>query len=286
MATGPAIRRATLDDQPAIAELMAANDEPQGWPGIPGWPYLAFLVTHGDARVAVDGDAVVGFGASVEAGPITHLADLFVDPGRHGGGIGRTLLAAVMPADRPRTTFASADPRAVPIYARSGMRPSWPLLYLEGDPRRLPAAADLPAAETVPLEAFTKIHRDLTGVARPDLDRYQSGLPGAATIVARDGGSVVAAGVVRNLRVRTARALDRLVITAEATEADATRILLAAIRAAAVEGQPVDVLVPGPNPALPVLLDAGFRMLDRDIYCESEPGLIDPVRRIPNTGFV
>jgi GNAT superfamily N-acetyltransferase len=280
------MRRATLDDQPVIADLMAANDEPQGWPGLPGWPYLAFLVTHGDARVAVDGDAVVGFGASVEAGPITHLADLFVDPGRHGEGIGRALLAAVMPADRPRTTFASADPRALPIYARSGMRPSWPILYLEGDPMRLPAASDLPAVETVSVEAFTEIHRDLTGVARPELDRYQSGLPGAATIVVRDRGRAVAAGVVRNLRVRTARSLDRLVIAPDATEAEATAVLLAAVGAAAVEGQPVDVVVPGPSPALPALLEAGFRVTGRDTYCESQPGLIDPARRIPNTGFV
>ena len=40
------------------------------------------------------------------------------------------------------------------------------------------------------------------------------------------------------------------------------------------------------NPVLPVLLGAGFRIVDRDQFMASDPGLIDPARLLPNPGMM
>lgn len=77
------------------------------------------------------------------------LTDLFVDPVRHGTGIGRALLAALWPAeDREpaRFTFASHDPRAMPLYVRAGLIPYWPLLYLQARRPRRPRCRCAPSA--------------------------------------------------------------------------------------------------------------------------------------------
>ena len=42
----------------------------------------------------------------------------------------------------------------------------------------------------------------------------------------------------------------------------------------------------GPNPVLPVLLEAGFRVIDRDQYLASDPGIVDPARFLPNPGML
>jgi hypothetical protein len=43
--------------------------------------------------------------------------------------------------------------------------------------------------------------------------------------------------------------------------------------------------LPGPHPATVLLLRAGWRIADRDMYMGSEPGLMDPERRIPDPTF-
>jgi hypothetical protein len=44
--------------------------------------------------------------------------------------------------------------------------------------------------------------------------------------------------------------------------------------------------VPGENPVLPLLLDLGWRVVDLDVYCASEPDLWDATRVLPHPGFV
>jgi hypothetical protein len=43
--------------------------------------------------------------------------------------------------------------------------------------------------------------------------------------------------------------------------------------------------LPGPHPATIPLLRTGWRVVDRDVYVASEPGLMDPERRIPDPTF-
>ena len=61
------VRPAQAGDIPAMAEILAANDEPMDWPDLPalGWPYLEHLVARARTNVAVVNERVVGFGGSV-----------------------------------------------------------------------------------------------------------------------------------------------------------------------------------------------------------------------------
>jgi hypothetical protein len=57
-------------------------------------------------------------------------------------------------------------------------------------------------------------------------------------------------------------------------------------RAAASDGGPVRGVVPGPHPVVGPMLESEIRILDRDTFCATDPGLLDPVRILPNPGFL
>jgi hypothetical protein len=64
-----------------------------------------------------------------------------------------------------------------------------------------------------------------------------------------------------------------------------TAIVLAALSHAADEAGVVGACVMGPNPALRTLLvDCGFRIVDRDTYMATDPGVMDP-RALRDTGI-
>jgi hypothetical protein len=44
--------------------------------------------------------------------------------------------------------------------------------------------------------------------------------------------------------------------------------------------------VPGPSPLLPIMLNAGYRVRDRDTFMSSDPSLLDPHRHLPNAGIL
>ena len=133
-AAGVLIRPAAGTDVAAVLGVWAANGDTIPEDGVDILtPYLVHLLSTGRVFVAEDGDQVVGFGAVVERFGVTHLADLFVLPDRFGEGIGGQLLDAVFSDAALRTTFASSDPRAMPLYVRAGMSPLWPNLYLDVD---------------------------------------------------------------------------------------------------------------------------------------------------------
>ena len=84
---------------------------------------------------------MIAFAAVVERAGVAHLADLFVLPERFGQGIRGQLLAEILGDAAMRTTFASSDPRALPLYVRNGMIPLSPNLYLEVDSASLPPSS-------------------------------------------------------------------------------------------------------------------------------------------------
>ena len=286
------VRPATADDVPALAAILAANHEPMDWPDLPdlGWPYLEHLVARARTSVAETDGVVVGFGGSVTVGRegLRFVTDLFVDPAHHERGAGRALLADVVEDAPERMTFSSKDERALALYVRAGMRPWWPLLYLEipagaldGGGRNVGDAA----LTTVPADVgeTTRWSRTWTGVDRSvDFEHYAS-LPEATGFVVHDAGAVAAVGWARRERKRAdGRWLDHASL---APDADPVRAALAVLRAAAAGGRLV-APVPGPHPALARLLDLGARIGGRDQFCATDPGLIDPERILPNPGFV
>jgi GNAT superfamily N-acetyltransferase len=279
------IREATEADLPAVREILAAhgNDGPVVIADVVG-PYLRHLLAHGHARVAVERSVVVGFGAAIDTGRGRHLADLFVRPERLGQGIGRPLLDAVFGEEPRRTTFASDDPRALPIYVRSGMRPLWISLYVEGPVDRID---DLPASihvvEAAPA-AVAAIERDWSGVDRSRDYRFWARQPEAELFLVRDGEGVAAIGAARVRQARPVRVLDRLVVNPDPA-VDPVPVTLAAIAHAGRGGLALSA-IQGPSPVLRPLLDLGFRIIDRDQFMASDPDIVDPARLIPNAGML
>jgi GNAT superfamily N-acetyltransferase len=267
-----AIRPAIAADLPAIAEVFAANDEPvTNQAG--ETPYLDSLLMIGRVLVAERDGAIVGFGAVVPVGPISHLADLFVRPASHGSGVGKALLAELYGDRWPRSTFASGDPRALPLYVRSGMQPGWLNLYLLAEAPRLPSTS-LVAASASPEQCAT-IELATTGRQRVAI-QWTHGRPGSELVLLRNGDRPVGFALVRDRWRGPGRAVDRVV---PLPDADPVEVLFAALGSQSA-GRPVQATLPGPHPALRTMLEAGFLIVDRDIYLGSEPDLVDPTRQV------
>ena len=195
------VRPADAGDVPALAAILAANDEPMDWPDLPGlgWPYLEHLVRRARTAVTVLDDIVVGFGGSVPVGrdDVRFVTDLFVDPLRQSRGAGRALLSSVLEGAAGRMTFSSSDERALGLYIRAGMRPWWPLLYVEIAAAALDDAS--PGLETVAasVEETARISHAWTGIdPTADFEHYAS-LPEASGFLVRDAASVAAVGWAR-----------------------------------------------------------------------------------------
>ena len=280
---GVEIRSATSADSSAIVAIWAANgDEIADGGADIITPYLAHLMGTGRVVVASDAGAVVGFAAVVERAGVTHLADLFVHPDRFGERIGGRLLATILGDATRRTTFASSDPRALPLYVRNGMIPWWPNLYLDIDSGCLPTPSPGISCDSVSPDAATELEQLWLGTANADDHHFWASLPEARPFVVTDADCPVAVVHARSRRSGRDRWINRLVM---APEADPVAVVVAAYHHAA-EGGRIGSCLPGPNPALPSLLAAGCRIIDRDTFMASDPALFDATRRVSDGGIL
>jgi GNAT superfamily N-acetyltransferase len=279
------LRSPTLDDVGAMDALTrAANPPPPDEPPLPAGAteaYLRYLVVHGTAAVAELDGVVIGFGVTIFTERTTHLADLFVAAQHQGQGHGGRLLTALFGDRRPRTTFCSDDPRAMPLYVRAGMSPLWPTLYVSGDPAALatPEGIDV---ERASVEDVARLDAEWGAVDRSTAVEFWRTLPDVRPYVASRAGRPVAVFLGRRRLNGFGRVIDRARV---APGEHPTLPLLAAVRQAAEVDRLISVAVPGPSPLLAVLLGAGFRIRDRDTFMASEPGLVDPGSEIPNNGL-
>lgn len=259
--TSIVVRPAHAGDDPQIAEVARGNAQPELQSGADSG-YTAHLRERGTLLVAQSAGQVVGYGATVDIGATSLLADLFVDPARHGAGVGRVLLDALWPAGQvpDRFTFASQDPRAISLYARAGLTPWWPLLYLRGRPTTLPE----PALDAVRVQPEVAAHAEarLTGVDRETDLAFLAGDATGGLVVTRDG-QVIAAGVI---------APGDLTHLACPDSSRAAEAVVAGLHALG-DGE-ASVCLPGPHPAVPRLLAAGYRIVDFDIHMATRPDVL------------
>jgi len=278
-------RRATAADIPALRSILTAhgNDGPvaPGSSDVVG-PYLAHLVAHHRMLLVEDAGSVVAFGATLDTGRARMLCDLFVLPQRLGEGIGRPLLDELFGDAPVRAAFSSDDPRALPLYVRAGMTPLWINLYLEGMPTRLPDHLSPLHVRHADVAKCAALEHAWTGADRSVDWQFWASMPAADTFVVEAADVPVGVGIARAKQATTARALDRLVIR---PDVDPVHAAVAAI-ARAARGGPVQVTVFGPSPLLPVLFDAGFKVVDHDQFLASDPALVDPLRLLPNPGML
>ncbi len=276
-------RLATADDVADIRAILVAhgNDGPIATADIVG-PYVHHLIRRGGAWVAVQRGTIVGFAATLDTGRSTHLADLFVHPDRLGEGIGRPLLETAFGDSTVRTTFASDDPRAMPLYMRAGMYPVWPSLYVQGVSSTLPTLAGAIRTETAAPERLSALERDWTGIDRAVDHAYWAEMAACDPFVVVDGDAVAGLAYARTRQAAAIRVIDRLLIH---PDADPVATTIAALARAGRDG-PVFACFLGAHPAVRPLLEAGFRIVDRDQFMTSDPTVIDPVRHLPNPGML
>ncbi len=107
-----------------------------------------FVVAEDQGAAGAAGEPrIVGFVAAIRRKPLWFLSMLFVLPDAQGSGVGRALLAAVMPAAGSMalgTCTDTAQPISNALYASLGIVPRMPLVRLVGLPDRLAALPSLP----------------------------------------------------------------------------------------------------------------------------------------------
>jgi GNAT superfamily N-acetyltransferase len=285
-----------MDDAAAIYHLAGAHDVHLEGPDGLGLPYLERLFgDDGTVLVAEREGRAVGFAAAVRirsahgsaAQPRSHVSDLFVEPSEHGTGVGGPLYRALLEAhvDERWSVSSSGDPRAQALYVRGGMVPAWPLFYLQrrgpDSDRPLPARPQHAIVRRVSEGELIAAFAELSGFDRsPDIRTWALRRGGTPITVDIDG-RLALAGCVRDGQTPSIRWLDAAVT---APDADPVAALAAALASDEVyrPGGSIGLCLGGPHPALKPLLDAGFRIVERDTWCETPLGLLDPVRVVPD----
>jgi GNAT superfamily N-acetyltransferase len=259
------IRPATTSD---LTELAAAA-RASGLSDIEGGAdprYVTHLIEHGRLLVAQGPDGIAGYAGSIAAGPAVMLTDLFIRPDVRSGGIGAGLLAQLFSGVGHRMTHSSKDPRAVALYARNGMAPLMPILYLRGNP----GAINWPGPwRLVEVTAGTAAAADtaITGADRLPTYEYWTARPNSRAFCLLAADTPVAAGVLGG--EGDEYGLTHLAVAPDVDAAQAVCTAVAAVPGG--PGQPVQFGLPGPHPALPHLLAAGFHIVDTDTFMTSGP---------------
>lgn len=261
---------ADLDGITAVAELVGQGAEGGGGDR----RYLRHFMAVGRLGVAEVAGDVVGYVASRRVGSADMLGDLFIHPDHRGRGVGGALLAAAWTDAPHRQTFSSLDPAALPLYVRAGMTPRWPLLYLAGDVGALPPVEGVSVSE-VDAATASSLEEGLTGQDRADDYRYWSQRLSGKCLVAARGELVLGVAAVGG--EGGGFGISHLV--GATSQADAVLAVLGSLNRRAV------VTLPGPHPALPQLLAAGWRVEYTDIYQSTDGSLIDPQSVCPHPGL-
>jgi ribosomal protein S18 acetylase RimI-like enzyme len=145
----------------ALNDLLARrNGPPIAGTGAAMKAVLSHLARTDPERfwVATHGELTIGFGSAGVRGGLCYLSGLFVLPEWQGRGVGRGLLERALRHDPSsgRTTAVisgAANPVSNGLYARRGMYPVMPVLYLSGPLPVRVNVASLGRLEATPLRA-------------------------------------------------------------------------------------------------------------------------------------
>ncbi len=235
---------------------------------------------------------VVAFAAVINRGGVAFLADLFVATAHQSMGLGQALLREVLPEDdRVRCTVSSTDPRALPLYVRSGMRPHVPYLNLRAELGLL-RGLDASGIEVVEAAAddgeWLRWDAEIGGRARPEDHAYWIAQRGGVPLWFVRGGRTVGYGMAQT-RTDGLFGLPPDVMTLGPIGArergDAADCALAAVSWARRRATQARMAVVGPHPALTALLESGFRIVEVETFClSSSEAFVDVQRYVPSGG--
>ncbi len=287
------IRPANPGDLVACTDVWRSTVDRDLPPATSAYGLYGHELATGTLLVAERDGIVIGFGASLTRGERWFLADLFVSPDAHGGGVGRRLVDDLLIVDRPgptRATMASSDVRALTLYAKLGMTPRWPCLVLRSRAAGW-STEDLTAA---PGRADTVDTRHLLQVAerarysldRVDLEYWQREVETDLVAVHAATGTELGGAVVRwstpfSIADPSTISVGPLFAV---TAADLPAVVAGVLDRVAERsaGRTTKLYVPGPNPLLVPLLDNGFSITDFDLFACSSDRVIDPLSVFPS----
>lgn len=285
------MRGAVPADLPLIAAVALATGQDEEWGGADP-AYMNHLLAHGRVVVAVSGDSVVGFGATRQLGSgpgaVSLLCDLFVSPRVHGSGCGRAMLTRLWPGDGPRMTFSSLHSHALPLYTAFGLDAWWPLLYLRGRQSAVAPPAGWRAEAAEP-SAVAALELAWTGIDRSADHAAWARRPGGAAVLARREDQVLAAAATGG--AGDGYGLTHLALAQGVSSADAAAAVLTVLaclerrdgrHASTAHASTALVCLPAPHPAVRMLLAAGWRIDEYDLFMATDPALLDPRRSVPS----
>jgi hypothetical protein len=102
-------------------------------------------------------------------------------------------------------------------------------------------------------------------------------------------GSLVGAGIAGSMARSDGMWLRHLAMDPGRPDEEAAQVLLAAVdavRRAGRAGGRTGLCVPGPHAGLAALLAGGYRIFERDTFCSTDAGVIDPTRAVPDASFL
>ncbi|MDQ2896030.1 MAG: GNAT family N-acetyltransferase [Actinomycetota bacterium] len=229
----------------------------------------------GGAFVAERDGRVIGVAQSMQREALWVLSVLAVDPGAHGAGAGRALLAATLGYGDPRQGLivSSDHPAAMRLYAAAGfsLRPALRTLG-QVDRRALPPhSASVRAGTSADLDLAAEISHELRGAAHTAEIQYALSR-GAELLVCGERGYAVAQdgyGVW---------------LLAARDEAAATELLWRALDVGAAAERPVRWITAGQDWAVAVVLGAGLGLTGHGALCvRGDPGPLAPY--LPSAPF-
>jgi GNAT superfamily N-acetyltransferase len=278
------VRAARQADLAAIAAIATATGQEDDWSAT-NPAYVGHLMAHGRVVVGELSGQVTGFGAVQQIGTaataVSMLCDLFVDPEAHGAGLGRAMLAELWRDTERRITFSSQHAHALPLYMSFGVDAWWPLLYLRGDSSTL-RVPDGWKATVATAGQVAGLERDWTGTDRTADHRVWAARPNGAAVLAAHDGVVLAAGTAAGPAGDFG--LMHLATSPGADDTAAVAGVVTVLASLVSPGPTATVCLPAPHPAVRVLLAAGWRIEDLDLFMASEPDLLDPRRAVPSPG--
>lgn len=243
--------------------------------------------------VAESGKEIVGFAWSWVCNDLWFLAQLFVDPGQQGRGIGHELMKLTLEHARSSKVTHRAlitftfNRVSQGLYIRHGLFPKMPIYFFAAPRERViaglrerPLRSVTIENDSANIESLAKIDARALGVGREKHHRYLLNDPATAGVLLYDDGECVgysyisSNGHVGPLAVARADVLRR---------AFATALKMAAARSF----ENVSAFLPGTcNSALSLAADAGMRITFPMLLMAS-PGYGDWDRYLPrNPGFM
>jgi len=282
------IRPAEVSDLAAAFDIYYAY-ESHGEPRpatVPVPAYLAHVRETGRLLVAEQAGAIIGFAGLVTRDAVSFLTDFFIRPTGQSGSIGQALLATVLPSEGVRCTCSTADPRALALYIRAGMRPVWPQFWLRGDGQAMRAPdQEIAIDEARSAEADRALiawETELGGRQRAQDLAFWREAHDSVTLLFRRDGEQIGYAIVR-LKGGTMSDPSALTIGPLGVRhgGDAISCTLAAVKWVHQHAEICYLTVPGPHPALAPLLESGFRIEEFYTFVSSDEGAFyDPHRYI------